>query len=215
MTGGYGPTVTTGKTVLVSSTGQPLYLTDLADYTLVTNCDFTEYVKFVPTSLKAAVRDNFVYVVHVSPTVRMAVTRSTLQARLTGGEILAYQYSECSIQGNDCVYYGFIPTERQDIADTHKRHARVAAQAVRIFEKRGGVHVQSPLQTMVFEIARPHRALLLHPASAVERHIYYDGRHGRDLRGRNEGCAPVPVRRPVSQVRQQPGLLQSASKVQA
>lgn len=117
----YGPTITIGNTALVSSTDRPLYLTDLADYTVVTNCDFTDYIKFAPTSLKAAVRNNWIYVVHVSPTIRMAVTRATLQARVTGGEILAYQYSECSIEGNDCVYYGFLPTERHEIADTHKR----------------------------------------------------------------------------------------------
>lgn len=117
----YGPTVAVGNTVLVSSADQPLYMTDLADYTLVTNCDFTDYIKFAPTSLKAAVQNNWTFVVHVSPTIRMAVTRDTLQARVTGGEILAYQYSECSIEGNDCVYYGFLTTESQDIPDTHKR----------------------------------------------------------------------------------------------
>lgn len=117
----HGPTVTIGKTVLESTSGLPLYLTRMSDYTLVSDCEFTEFVKFAPASLKAVVRDNWHYLVHVSPTVRVAVTRAALRARVIGGEILAYQYSECSIEGNDCVYYGFLPTERQNIADTHKR----------------------------------------------------------------------------------------------
>lgn len=117
----YGSTVTIDKTVLVSESGLPLYLTRMSDYTIVTNCDFTEYIEFAPKSLKEAVQDNWIYVAHVSPTVRTAVTRATLRARVIGGEILAYQYSECSIEGNVCVYYGFVPTEGHHIADTHKR----------------------------------------------------------------------------------------------
>nr|AHW98304.1 GrBNV_gp09-like protein [Nilaparvata lugens endogenous nudivirus] len=108
-----GPKVNLGNTTLLaSSPSNNFYITECSDFTLVTNADFTP---FIPYSLpvdgfKATQAENWRYILHISHGFRLAVTRDHLRARVTGGQIIAYQYTECSIEGNNCIYYGFLPT---------------------------------------------------------------------------------------------------------
>lgn len=96
-----------GDTRFISS--KTLYQTEFNDYTLITNVDFTPYIKYAPREIKPLLASRWMYVMHVSHGMQPSITRNILQARVTGGEILAYKYTECSIEGNECVYYGFLP----------------------------------------------------------------------------------------------------------
>lgn len=107
-----------GDTRFISS--KTLYRTEFDDYTLITNVDFTPYIKYAPREIKPLLASRWMYVMHVSHGMQPSITRNILQARVTGGEILAYKYTECSIEGNECVYYGFLPVlhSRNRLAST-------------------------------------------------------------------------------------------------
>lgn len=106
-----GPKITLGQTVLFSDKSVALYTTVCDDFILVTNSDFTPFIDYLPDGgLKNALASNWHYVLHISHGHRIAITRDHLRARIAGGQIIAYQYTECSIEGNECVYYGFLPT---------------------------------------------------------------------------------------------------------
>lgn len=96
-----------------------LYVTDFEDYTVLSDVDFTDNVKYAPKSLKSELTSRWQYVMHVSHGMTPSITRNILEARNTGGQILAYKYMECSIEGNECVYYGFIPTIDVKIENSH------------------------------------------------------------------------------------------------
>lgn len=100
-----------------------LYKMEFDDYCLITNSDFTNYRSYAPKAIKPLLKDRWFYVMHVSHGMSLSITRSTLNARVNGGEILAYKYTECSMSGNDCAYYGFIPTKlktSENYTDTHR-----------------------------------------------------------------------------------------------
>lgn len=97
-----------GNSIFINST--TIYRTDFNDYTLITNSDFTEYFKYAPLTLKNLLEPRWYYSMHISHGMQPSVNRNILKARVLGGEILAYKFTKCSIEGNECVYYGFIPT---------------------------------------------------------------------------------------------------------
>lgn len=92
----------------------------MEDYTIITNADFSEYVHLAPTSLREALLENWQYVLHVANNVSPSVTRSTLHSRVLGGQLLAYSYTACSIEGNQCVYYGMLTTKEETLDSSHK-----------------------------------------------------------------------------------------------
>lgn len=133
--------------------GKTCYVTDMSDYTIVSDFDVTPFVngyrltatdlmhnasstpqfadtantngkrkrqasnqtladpnKSLPDSLRMRLTENWVHSVHIQSVSKPLVTRDKLKSRVLGGQILAYHYKECSLEGNRCVYYGFIPT---------------------------------------------------------------------------------------------------------
>jgi hypothetical protein len=107
------------------NTGRTLFTTNYIDsYILITNVDFTPYIRMAPLDIRRAINSRWRYGVHVSYGMLKSINRSTLHMRCVGGQILAYKYTECSVEGNEAVYYGFIPSCEDDhtllrIADTH------------------------------------------------------------------------------------------------
>lgn len=94
-----------------------LYKTELHDYTLITDAPFD--VQCAPLALKPLLQKRWVYKLHINPTLSPVITRSVLRDRVIGGQILAYRYTECSVAGNMCVYYGFVPTLAKQFPDSH------------------------------------------------------------------------------------------------
>lgn len=100
------------------------YVTEMKDYTLITDEMLlpTDY-QYIPMEIKRLLSDRWYFVIHVSHGMTPSINRTILRARVTGGELLAYKYVECSIEGNECVYYGYLPTihklENSEIAGTH------------------------------------------------------------------------------------------------
>lgn len=91
-----------------------LYTMRRQDFTLVTTDPFDG--QYVPLELKKQLHNRWYFALHVSHGMGLTVTRNALTARVTGGQILAYRYVELSIEGNNCVYYGFIPSVTSDQA---------------------------------------------------------------------------------------------------
>ena len=119
-----------GETIFLSN--RTLYVANFDDYTLLSDFDFTPFADAAPRSLKKALDKRWIYVVHVSHGMAPSVTRNLLHARVIGGEILAYKYTQCSIEGNECLYYGFIPTDgkqNESLKDTHTI-CRLSMQAI-------------------------------------------------------------------------------------
>lgn len=105
-----------GKDIFISQTN--LYKIELSDYTLITDAPFD--CTYAPAELKPLLKTKWVYKLHVDQTLSSIITRSILRDRVNGGQILAYRYTECSIAGNNCVYYGFIPTIKKGFKDSHQ-----------------------------------------------------------------------------------------------
>lgn len=87
-----------------------LYLTKMNDYEILSTEDFSDFTVYAPESLKRALSPRWRYSVHISYGTLPSITRDLLYARVIGGQILAYKYLECSIDGNESVYYGFLPS---------------------------------------------------------------------------------------------------------
>lgn len=103
-----GTTYSIGNTHFVDKRG--LYITRMLDYEILTTEDFSDFASYAPKSLRRAISSRWRYAVHVSYGTLPSITRDLLYARVVGGQILAYKYLECSIEGNESVYYGFLPS---------------------------------------------------------------------------------------------------------
>lgn len=116
-------------TTFVSSEG--LYAVTFPDYTVLADFDCSRIVDAFADSLKAAIQEKWRYCMHVSHGMSPSVSRNLLYARVMGGELLGYKFMDCSMEGNETVYYGFVPTQNKyaDIGGTHKK-CRFAMQAV-------------------------------------------------------------------------------------
>lgn len=114
-----------------TTSGSECYVTDLEDYTILSDFDITEYIepdaqtqkrnskgspidrrsgKCVPRRIRLKKQNNWINVAHIPNLSRPVITRNRLRDRVYSGQILAYHYKECSIEGNRCIYYGFVPT---------------------------------------------------------------------------------------------------------
>lgn len=108
----HGDRLKIGETVFINggSEKHKLFSTQYTDYTLITNVDFTKYIEMMPKEMKPLLAERWIYVIHVSHGMQLSVKRSDLISRVSGGEILAFKYTQCSIEGNECAYYGFVPS---------------------------------------------------------------------------------------------------------
>lgn len=104
-----------------------LYKIEMSDYTLISDAPFD--CADAPMALKPLLK-KWVYKLHVSQTLSPIITRSVLRERVAGGQILAYRYTECSIAGNPCVYYGFIPTISKQFEDSTHNTCYIASVAL-------------------------------------------------------------------------------------
>ncbi|ATZ81537.1 GrBNV_gp09-like protein [Drosophila innubila nudivirus] len=88
-----------------------MYLIKMKDFNVITNAPLTENeLEMIPSEMKPLLQSRWYFAIHVSYGMGVSINRSILRARVAGGEIISYKYAECSIEGNECVYYGFIPT---------------------------------------------------------------------------------------------------------
>lgn len=90
-----------------------IWKTEMSDYTILTDEDFTNYVMYAPKSLKERIKQRWLYNMHIGQSFSSTITSQHLNQRVRGGEILAYKYAECVIEGNQAVYCGYIPTIKQ------------------------------------------------------------------------------------------------------
>lgn len=132
--------------------GTECFVTDLEDYSIVSDFDITEYLELeytggaggigsgnnnngksstgqkrkrddsfddvavfdslrcIPREIRSKQNDRWINVAHIQIFSRSIITRDRLRDRVCSGQILAYHYKECSIEGNKCIYYGFVPT---------------------------------------------------------------------------------------------------------
>lgn len=116
-----------GETLFIgggSGFNNKLFSTKYTDYTIISNVDFTKYIDIMPKEIKPLLAERWFYVLHISHGMQLSVKRSDLINRVSGGEILAFKYTECSVEGNECAYYGFVPTilktSKQFADETHK-----------------------------------------------------------------------------------------------
>lgn len=89
-----------------------LWKTEMLDYTIFTDDDFTPYVNLAPVSLKETIKSRWLYNMHIGQSQSSTINSHHLNQRVRGGEILAYKYAECIIEGNQAVYCGYIPTTK-------------------------------------------------------------------------------------------------------
>lgn len=123
-----GNTITIGKTEIISTSS--FYIMEYDDYTLVANVDLTPYYNKFPKELKPLLQSRWHYVLHVSHGMTPSITRANLQARVRDDRVLAYKYTECSIEGNEAVYYGFIPVDPPETRYGTHRKNHFALQAI-------------------------------------------------------------------------------------
>lgn len=114
-----GNTCTINNTIFVISKtlNKSLYKTKFHDYTLITNCDVTNNNKHLPLYLKPLLDVSWIYCIHVNHGSDLTITPERLRSHVTNGDIIAYKYYKCSIMGNDCVYYGFLPAIRKSLTN--------------------------------------------------------------------------------------------------
>lgn len=120
----YGKQIKIGLFEFELENANDLYITDLKDFSLITDSDITQYISnsnLINVSIREAKQPKWHYVAHLPPTNTSMVTNNTLRDRVIGGSILAYRGTWCSIEGNQCFYFGYIPTARQEFEYTHRR----------------------------------------------------------------------------------------------
>lgn len=110
-----------GKSVFITNYKKS-YVTKMKDYTILSDFDVSPFVNVrssknggggggtVPLEIRNTLSERWIHSLHIRPTVQDLLTRNTLKTRVNGGQIVAYHYKECSIESNECVYYGFVPS---------------------------------------------------------------------------------------------------------
>lgn len=113
----------------------------MPDYTILTDDDFSSCIKYAPLSLKSALQPRWIYNLHIGQSDSSTINTENMQQRIKGGELLAYKFTECIIEGNRAVYCGFIPTMAtgSKLTGTHKT-CRFSLQE--IFPRRLYVHLK-------------------------------------------------------------------------
>lgn len=98
-----------------------IWKTEMSDYTILSDEDFTDYVKYAPPSLKEHIRQRWIYNMHIGQSYSSTINSQQMNQRVRGGEILAYKFAECMIEGNQAVYCGYVPTiQPADLTGIHK-----------------------------------------------------------------------------------------------
>lgn len=87
-----------------------IWKTEMPDYTILSDDNFTDYVKYAPKSLKEHIRQRWIYNLHIGQSYSSTITSQHMNQRVRGGEIIAYKFAECMIEGNQAAYCGYIPT---------------------------------------------------------------------------------------------------------
>lgn len=86
------------------------FVTRLIDYVIISNFNLNRHLATIPKKIKSQMVSRWIHSLHVRPSTQDLITRKMLQARSDGGQIVAYHYKEFSIEGNECVYFGFLPS---------------------------------------------------------------------------------------------------------
>lgn len=86
------------------------FVTRMKDFTIISNFNLNAYTSYIEKKIKPQMKDRWIHSFHVGPTTQELITRKMLQAREDDGQIVAYHYKEFSMEGNECVYFGYIPS---------------------------------------------------------------------------------------------------------
>jgi hypothetical protein len=113
---------------------------EFEDYTLIIEGNGAFDLSWAPKQLKPLLKDRWVYSLHALYNINAVISRDTFNDRVRGGEILAYRYTELPINGQSCIYYGFIPTIEKQFNDTHKQSL---VSAVDVWPRKIYVHLKS------------------------------------------------------------------------
>lgn len=116
-------TINHGREYIVGETrfmacekNKEIYITEMLDYTIISDANFSKNeLELLPRYLKPLLDSRWYYSIHVATGCEPIIDRDVLRARVTGGEITAYKYTNCSIHKNNCIYYGFLPTLVQNV----------------------------------------------------------------------------------------------------
>lgn len=98
-----------------------IWKTEMPDYTILSDSDFSSYSKYAPKSLKEKIKSRWLYNLHIGQSDSSTVTSQHLHQRIKGGELLAYKFADCIIEGNTAFYCGYIPTIKpENTLGTHQ-----------------------------------------------------------------------------------------------
>lgn len=91
---------------------QPMWLTQMKNYTIISTADFTPFVKHAPIDLHETLHKNWLYAVLTAygASAEATVRPENILQRVYAGQCLAYRLTHVSIMGTDAYYCGFIPT---------------------------------------------------------------------------------------------------------
>lgn len=91
---------------------QPMWLTRMQNYTIISTADFTPFVKYAPLDLHETLHKNWLYAVLTAygASAEATVRPENILQRVYAGQCLAYRLTHVSIMGTDAYYCGFIPT---------------------------------------------------------------------------------------------------------
>lgn len=134
-----GNCVTVGNRTF-TSTKRELWVTELSDYTIISDRAINDQEITVAPSLKEVLNTRWIYWIHVSSRLESDVNRYNLNARVNGGQILGYKYLECSVGGNPASYYGVIPTDNLKLAEHAYKIPQLVTKAV--FPRKLYVHLR-------------------------------------------------------------------------
>lgn len=91
------------------------------DYTLIIDGEFD--LKYNVEEIKPLLEKRWIYSLHLANGMSPVVNQQTLRHKNEVGKILAYKYlAECSVNGREAVYYGFVPSinPKQTLDGSHK-----------------------------------------------------------------------------------------------
>jgi hypothetical protein len=98
---------------------KPLFQMFMKDYICISNVDLENYKSNLPESIKDKLKHRWLYSVSASSKEEEDLRITDLQYRVKGGQILAYKHFPFSINDSPCVYYGFIPSYKQNLSSVH------------------------------------------------------------------------------------------------
>ncbi|KAG8362533.1 GbNV_gp09-like [Fopius arisanus] len=139
-----GNDYTIANAKFISSRG--FYLSKFADYTVLTDSDFSLYLQYAPRSLKSVLESRWNYVMHIGDKMTPPLTRNDLYLRVIEGQILGYKFMECSVEGNESVYYGVVPSVKVANIDSNDRLCRFSMMSV--YPRKLYIHLERQMACM-------------------------------------------------------------------